>query len=130
MTENPEMIEALHSSATVATPPEVECGNRIWDKAWPRAQTCLLHLNSSICFPKWPVLRYLRHNLKLCSCCHFEFSSKSSEEGEAGIVGECRVLIILCTGMGTKLLCITQKNKPKSVLDKKGQGVPGQVNRA
>lgn len=48
---------------------------------------CLLHLNNSICFPIWHGLHYLRHNLKLCSCCHSEPSSKSSKDGEARIVG-------------------------------------------
>lgn len=124
MTENQEMIEALHSSATVASPPEVECGNHVWDKAWPWAQMCLLHLNSSICFPIWHALHYLRHNLKLCSCCHSKSSSKSSKEGEARIVGECRALIILCMGMGTNFSCITQKYKTKPVLAQEGPGGP------
>lgn len=85
---------------------------------------CLLHLNSSICFPIWHVLHYLRHNLKLCSCCHSETSSKSSKEGEAGIVGECRALIIPCTGMGMQLSCITWKHKTKPGCTQEGPDNP------
>lgn len=104
MSEIWEMMEALHSSATVTTPPKVECGNRVWAKAWPRTRTDLLHLNSSICFPIRHALHYLRHNLKLCSCCHSKSSSKFSKEGEAGIVGECGALVFLSTKDGKKAL--------------------------
>lgn len=90
---------------------------------------CLLHLNSSICFPIWHVLHHLRHNLKLCSCCHSESSSKSSKEGEAGIVGECR---------GTdypvqRWECSSHEScgstKPNQSSHRKDQTVPEKVDR-
>lgn len=44
-------------------------------------------------------------------------------------MGECRALIIPCTGMGMQLSCITWKHKTKPVFTQEGPDSPEKVDR-